>query len=435
LAQYTDLARISRTGNAGQNLVIETAYKPNYYSSAGIETGTIKIVNQYSATVPTAQIEKYIAGGVEYYLPTTDTGTAFNDIMTGWHLADTIHAGDGDDYVSGGRGGDVIFADAGADIVFGGNGGDVIRGGAGTDRLFGENGNDKLIGGDDIDRLEGQAGKDILKGGNGDDSLSGGDQNDRLVGGFGDDMLMGDAGDDTLIGGKGGDTYVVSSIGSDSDTIIDNGKAPVIAGSYYTSGMDELQITGFTSQDAAMHGIDLQRSGDDLVVFLENTASPGETAQVTVQDHFAGPKFALDQITFAGSWTSAVLHISDLSGDGLTYSVHNGPDQGGDDIVLGTAGDDQIYGGIGSDIMLGGTGADKFMFHDEEDNRGGTDVILDFDPTVDRLDFTDIKTLTRAGLTIGDNSYGNAVISSTYGAIELKGVATLDFTDAIFDFF
>jgi len=107
----------------------------------------------------------------------------------------------------------------------------------------------------------------------------------------------------------------------------------------------------------------------------------------------------------------------------------------GDDYVSGGGGRDTLDGENGADIMLGGPGADKFMFRDEEDNRGGTDIILDFDLTVDHLDFTDIKTLTRAGLSIADNSYGNAVVSSIYGEIELKGIAALQVTDAIFDFF
>jgi len=57
LTQVSDFARISRVGNAGQTLIIETAYKPNYFSSPGIEVGTIKIVNQHSVTSTTAQVK------------------------------------------------------------------------------------------------------------------------------------------------------------------------------------------------------------------------------------------------------------------------------------------------------------------------------------------------------------------------------------------
>jgi len=114
--------------------------------------------------------------------------------------------------------------------------------------------------------------------------------------------------------------------------------------------------------------------------------------------------------------------------------VHDGPDIGGEDIVLGTDGRDKIYGGIGSDILLGGAGKDRFIYNDEEDNRGGHDIILDFDLARDIIDFTEIKTLTRSGLTIIDNSHGNAVIHSIYSDIELKGITTAQVTDSIFDF-
>ncbi len=434
LVQYSDFAEFSRVGPGGRTLVIETAYKANYYSSPGIETGTIRILNQYNPATPGAQIETYMAGGVAFNLATTNTGTDLNDVITGWKLADTINAGSGNDYLSGGNGQDHIYGEGGDDVIFGGRGKDFVYGGSGTDTMFGGNGNDRMFGGGDNDRIEGEAGIDTLKGGAGDDNLSGGAHNDRLFGGLGKDTLNGGVGDDTLIGGKDGDLYLFAASGSDSDTIIDNGTAPPT--SVFSSGRDEIRLTGYASQADGMHNIDLQLSGDDLLVFYENPdVTPGEVGQITVQDHFLGAKFAIDQITFGPSSTHSVFHVQNLRGDGFTYSVHGGIDIGGDDIVLGTSGDDDIYGGIGSDIMLGGAGADRFIYNDEEDNRGGRDIILDFDLSQDTLDFTEIKTLTRDGLTIADNEYGNAVISSIYSDIELKGISAAEVTDTIFDFF
>jgi Ca2+-binding RTX toxin-like protein len=223
---------------------------------------------------------------------------------------------------------------------------------------------------------------------------------------------------------------------ADSDTLLDKGKAPILNVGNFSSGMDKIRLTGYASEADGIHSIDLQISGDDLLVTYENPdVTPGEVGQITVQDHFLSAKFAVDQLSFGPSASFATFHIQNLRGDAFTYSVHGGIDIGGNDIVLGTAGNDQIYGGIGSDIMLGGAGADQFIYNDEEDNRGGTDIILDFDLTQDIIDFTEIKTLTRAGLTIADNAYGNAVISSIYSDIELKDITTAQITNAIFDFF
>jgi len=61
LVQASDFADFSRVGPDGRTLVIETAFKQHHFSSQGIETGTIKIVNQYNAATPGAQIEVFMA--------------------------------------------------------------------------------------------------------------------------------------------------------------------------------------------------------------------------------------------------------------------------------------------------------------------------------------------------------------------------------------
>ncbi|MCP5073130.1 MAG: calcium-binding protein [Rhodobacteraceae bacterium] len=439
LVQYSiggilDYAEFKRTGPDGQHLVMETAYKANYWNNPGVEAGKITIINQYAAATPLAQIEKIIAGGIEYNLLTTNTGTAFSDIMTGWKLSDTFNAGEGADYVSGGSGRDYLHGEGGNDIIFGDQGSDFVYGGLGTDTVFGGYGNDKIFGGEDNDLIKGGVGKDMLRGENGDDTLEGGDQNDRLFGGEGKDRLIGGSGNDTMTGNKGGDTYVVSSLGSGSDTIIDKGSAALVQYGWLTSNLDEIEFTDFGSFDTAFHSISFQLSGDDLLISYENPAMPGVSGQVTIQSHFLGGRYALEQIDFGTGGIDAVYHIAHLKGDDYTYSVHGGSDVGGNDIVLGTVDDDEIYGGLGSDIILGGGGADHFMFHDEEDGRGGTDIILDFDLTNDILDFTDISGFDFSGLTIVENAYGNVVISSIYGAIELDGISAIEVSANIFAF-
>lgn len=430
----TSYAAFRRAGADGQHLVIDTAYKAGSFRVPAYVAGTIQIINQHSSSVPNAHIETLVAGGIEYNLLSTDIGTAENDIITGWKYADTLSGGAGDDYISGGRGRDELRGEDGNDILFGDAGGDRIFGGAGLDRIFGGAGNDRAWGGTGNDLLSGDAGRDVLRGDDGDDTLFGGTQNDRLFGGNGNDRLAGDAGNDLLIGNKGGDTYVFSSFGDGMDIIHDRGNAAYQRYGWLTWNMDEVEFTGYETLDDAVHNLKIEYSGDDLILTYSNPATPGVTGQITVQDHFLGDRYALEQIDFGTGTTDALYHISHLSGDDFTYSVHGGSDAGGNDIVLGTTEDDEIYGGLGSDIMYGGGGADHFMFHDEEDGRGGTDLILDFDLSDDVLDFTDIAGFGYDGLTITQSASGNALITSIYGAIELDGIAAADVSADIFAF-
>jgi len=429
----------------GGNLIIHTPSKPHRFHDPAKPDCDIKIKDQYSD----GHIETMQAGGITYNLVMGSIGTAMEDFMAGTNQADSFSSGAGNDWVFGNGGKDVLNVGAGDDIVFGGNGGDTITAESGNNLIFGEAGNDRITTGDGADRIEGAngndrvfagagndrvdgaAGNDILKGQAGEDTLVGGVGNDRLIGGKGNDVLDAGAGDDQLIGNKGGDTYIFSASEAGINTIIDKGDAP-LAGPFATAGDDVIRLNGVS---AWMQGIDLEISGDDLVIYYETTGTAADQiGQITIQDHFLGVRFAIEDIAFGASSLAGNFHIVNLSGDNSTFSVHSGPDAGGNDIVLGTSGDDELYGGIGNNIYLAGSGADIFIFKDEEDNRGGLDRILDFDLTQDTLDFTEIKALSLAGLTIADNAFGNAEISSAFGTIELVDVAASEVTADIFAF-
>jgi hypothetical protein len=77
-------------------------------------------------------------------------GTSGDDVITFPETttdADTIHAGNGDDYVFAASNDDSVFGGNGNDTLNGGTGNDYIAGGAGDDILFGEIGFDRLYGG------------------------------------------------------------------------------------------------------------------------------------------------------------------------------------------------------------------------------------------------------------------------------------------------
>ena len=85
---------------------------------------------------------------------TTLDGTSANDILIGRDAnADTIIAGDGNDYLYGLGGNDTLNGGNGADNLFGGAGTDTLSGGAGNDVLDGGTGADVMTGGTGANRF------------------------------------------------------------------------------------------------------------------------------------------------------------------------------------------------------------------------------------------------------------------------------------------
>lgn len=278
-------------------------------------------------------------------------------------------------------------------------------------------------------------GLNLVRGDFGDNTLVGTAGRDLIFASRGKDILSGGDGPDILIGGRDADIYQISVFDDGNDVIADFGNAPFINGAFGSSGLDQIQLSGYGSMTEAMHSIDIEISGDDLILYYADPSASGQGGFVTVRDHFLSPKFAIEEVRFGTGPSDPVFHVSELSGDNFTYSVHSGPDQGGEDIVLGTHVGEEIYGGIGNDIYYGGAGVDHFKFHDEEEHGGGNDIILDFNVGVDKIDFTDIKTLDINGVSVADNTYGNAVITTAYGTIELAGVVSSEINSGVFEFF
>jgi Ca2+-binding RTX toxin-like protein len=69
---------------------------------------------------------------------------------------------------------------------------------------------------------------------------------------------------------------------------------------------------------------------------------------------------------------------------------------GGGARLLGCDGDDRLDGGKGRDNFTGGDGSDVFIF----ENGHGWDVIRDFTPETDQLDFSGIRGLDYEDLEI-----------------------------------
>lgn len=261
---------------------------------------------------------------------------------------------------------------------------DVISGGAGVDYLYGAA---------EADQLDGGTGNDTLYGGLGNDSVFGGDGADALNGDDGDDVLSGGIGQDTLAGGKGADTYLFGRL-SYQDTIYNN-DADAIGVSSDRIVLD----AGISSTD-----LNLQRSGDDLLI-----AIAGTSAELRVSSYFSqdgNSVFVVEQMVFADGtiWgvedvksrinstfspvESDLLYINqhytleadELSGQ-LVGSAHlNLTGNDANNTLVGNAGNNVLDGGLGNDLMRGGLGDDIYIRSQssdviEERINEGTDTV------------------------------------------------------------
>ncbi len=125
-------------------------------------------------------------------------------------------------------------------------------------------------------------------------------------------------------------------------------------------------------------------------------------------------------------------------GDDRAYRFGEGGEW--NEILFGTDGNDIVFGNSGTNFIWLGAGADTLIYKEADPqsmfgNGGGAcvDIVLDFDVLEDRMDFTEIKGLTLADLTIGKDADGDATVHWDSGTweisdilIELRGVSPDD---------
>lgn len=156
----------------------------------------------------------------------------------------------------------------------------------GTD-VSGNNGDDNLVSFAGVNDLTGGGGSDYLAGGFQSDDIEGGTGNDVLrgdAGGFlgGSDVLTGGADDDFLMGGRGADTFVFSTNdGSDIIAAFDVsdltyrpilGYSATATGADFQSGVDHIQLAGFSTVDASNVMSSVTDGADGAVFSAEGTS-------------------------------------------------------------------------------------------------------------------------------------------------------------------
>ncbi|WP_306131920.1 calcium-binding protein [Roseivivax marinus] len=288
---------------------------------------------------------------------------------------DSVGGGPGRDTLSGGDGNDRLFGGRHPDLLFGGAGDDITSGGAGSDDLLGDEGDDTLAGGFGADIINGGVGRDLLGGGFGADEMFGGTDNDTIYAGHGDDTLNAGPGADSLSGGPG-DDWLTS--------------APNFYGNYDSDGGDTLY--GGSGHDI----LDGHTDGDEL------RGGPGRD-------------------TLNGAAGDDIL-LGSFGADNL----RGGP---GNDILLGGGNRDHLNGGSGDDIITGGDGSDTFIFSVSSQAAFGSDVLTDFTPGIDLIEF---RIAQRSEVTLSASEDGDALLlferDALVGQIELNGIAETSVT-------
>ncbi|RMF41455.1 MAG: hypothetical protein D6754_00950 [Alphaproteobacteria bacterium] len=345
----------------------------------------------------------------------------------------------------------------------GGPGDDTIDGSEGDDGIFGELGDDSL---------DGHGGDDIVDGGSGNDSVIGGIGNDDLYGGSGNDDIYGDDGADTLTGGSGVDT-MHGGLGADIFDINPGDGTVIITD--FEDGIDTIDLTGFTLQDAAFGIVTATENAAGVNInFADGTAIQllGMTlAQLDLTDFVLDPgnaaPFAIDDTANTTGTTPVTLDPAandlDLEGDALsvtavgtaahgsvvlnadgtvTYTANAGyvgadsftytvSDGTGTDtgtvnvtispVLIGGAGDDHLIGTNAAELMDGKGGNDTL------EGRGGDDTM--YGGTGDDLIKTEVGADFAYGGAGNDTLLGGAAFDDGHSNDNLYGGSGNDTVD------
>ena len=405
-----------------------------------------------------------------------DALEAVDVTLVGGRGSDTFDGGAGDDTLKGGKGNDRLDGGEGNDTLLGGDGSDTLEGGAGDDFLKGMHGNDTVEGGAGDDRVFGGQGVDTLYGGEGDDTLKGGAGSDTLTGGAGADTF------EQSFNARGSDTITDFDPSQDIINLRKFGSVENISvsevdgGTLIEAGSGSLLVEGVTPDQLGANNIRIEgqaisidSGGSDLGSIFNQSATGNETleggagddtlaggtgvgASATVE---ASVGAGVEAPATAGDDTLEVVDVTLKGGKGDdtleggagddTLKGGKGDDtlEGGagddylkggkgDDTLEGGAGDDTLKGGTGDDILAGGAGDDVLTGQKGDDtfvqdfSKPGADIITDFNPGQDTIDFSGLNDLDNISV---DEVDGGTLINAGEGnTLFVEGVTADQFS-------
>ena len=442
------------SGGSGDDFLVGGADADTIDGGANIDTvsyddsptGTIANIDEtqaYSNTAYPSDIEPTftIASGTALDgFGSTDTlrnleniiGSAYDDILIGNALKNTLNGLNGNDLLIGNGGDDILDGGNGIDTVsyrrsvnsskigvsvdlstgVGSDGIDGLDtlisienliGSQFADRLIGSNQANTILGGDGNDIIDGKEGNDRLFGENGQDEIFGGSGNDYLVGGTGADLLDGGEGNDTA-------SYITSTAGILASLVTKTGAFADAQGDRFISieNLEGSEYDDFLYGDdndnilSGLGGNDTIRgeagddrldggTGDNLLNAGEgNNTIVAADGKNTVYAESGNDSVLLgngNNTVFAGKGNNTVVVGN---GDNTVYA-----ESGNDSIVVGNgnntvfagdgkntitagSGNDTLYGGAGTDVIDAGAGNNTVFAYDGQNivlTQDGNDII------------------------------------------------------------
>jgi len=240
-----------------------------------------------------------------------------------------------------------------------------------------------VIGTNNSDAITGSAVANVLTGAGGNDLLNGGDGDDQLFGGAGADALNGGAGFDIALYLTATSKVTVNL----SNLALNTGDA---AGDSYVS-IERIQGTNF---DDRLIGFN---AADDLRAEGGNDFLSGGNG---------------NDILGGGTGNDSIL--GGAGNDSLLGAGDN-------DTLDGGAGNDTLTGSQGADRFIGGTGFDIFVINGRAE---GPDIIVDFNPVQDTLQFAN---------TGFGNTLPLGVLPASRFAANLTGTPTAAVSQFLYD--
>jgi Ca2+-binding RTX toxin-like protein len=341
--------------------------------------------------------------------------------MWGVGGADTIHSGQGDDYVNGGDSGDTIYASDGQDTI---NGGDS------TDTL--------IFDGDFADYTVTRSGDDLYF---------------THVGGR---TVVRNVEDFEFADGSYSDSNLLSSATNEVDPDTNPEPTPDFSGGPTVEGAgaivgDPTEPVDTGGETSGSEGEESSETAPDEVAGSEIDWSPMPTDGLPVlgggsgwqrlttdQSFVMGPELEAMQFSNGGDYdvvgnsleNNMIANDSDnrLEGEGGDDRIFgkNGQDTllGGDgnDYLDGGSGNDALYGGAGDDTLDGGNGDDVFLASSGQDEINGES---DFDTVIFLDSISDYEILeSGSGFTIA-NSLGQTTVVNVESFV-FDGVAVTE---------
>jgi Ca2+-binding RTX toxin-like protein len=398
----------------------------------------------------------------------TITGTDGQDTLTGGSGADLLDGRGREDVMKGGAGDDTYLISGYKDVIVEGANSGVDTAVVSDTRYFLSDNVENLI--------AKSASATLLVGNTGRNMLTGGAGADTLIGGRGDDYLTGGAGADRFVVAPGDGADVISDFGGSDQVVLGGAQFSSFAdvkaafqsvggnavlkfadgGQLVLKGVDPTTLTaaqfsfsggasaatatgawtatrsGTTSSEAVYGGdtadyIDGKGGADVLIGGRGDDTYVVDSSNDRVLENVGA---GIDKVLLkAGSYAMSA------NVENLTVGLTTGASVEGNaaaNIIAGGDGADTIEGGAGADLLTGGKAADTFVYAHLSD---GGDIISDFAPGQDHLDFSDLLAESGGSIVTKAASGGLGVYLNHDGVsdllVTLKGVTSIFAGDLI----